>query len=199
MLFRSLFDSGKRRNRPCDKRIPLRLQSSYRHYFHRVSRAEGPKKELWLYTIRASIHPPKQKRRLPHGQRILFPPCSRHLGPRLQPNQIVIFNPHGGAGLPRPIHPFCISCRRRGTSTPACFLAKSADALKKRVALFLSAKKRNRVRKDVKRKGIDRRHAETRADLNCTNFEEGGTRPAYTPPVKDGSFSKQRSCGTSIL
>src|SRR2546429_949540 len=82
---------------------------------------------------------------------------------------------------------------------PACFLAKSADALKKRVALFLSAKKRNRVRKNVKRKGIDRRHAETRADLNCTNFEEGGTRPAYTPPVKDGSFSKQRSCGTSIL
>jgi hypothetical protein len=28
---------------------------------------------------------------------------------------------------------------------------------------------------------------------------EGGYTPGYTPPMKDGSFSKQRSCGKRIL
>src|SRR6266566_4669848 len=39
-----------------------------------------------------------------------------------------------------------------------------------------------RVRTRLKRKGIDRRHAETLADLNCTNFEEGvhaGVHPTH--------------------
>ena len=44
---------------------------------------------------------------------------------------------------------------RAGTPTPRCFEIKSAQAVeKKRVEFFVSAKKRKRVWKNVKRKGI---------------------------------------------
>jgi hypothetical protein len=44
---------------------------------------------------------------------------------------------------------------RKGYPTPRCFLRKSAETIeKKRVEFFLSAKKRKRVRKDVKRKNL---------------------------------------------
>jgi len=43
----------------------------------------------------------------------------------------------------------------RGYPTPGCFCAKSAESLEnKRVAFLMSAKKRKRVRKNVKRKNL---------------------------------------------
>jgi hypothetical protein len=60
-----------------------------------------------------------------------------------------------------------------------CFLTKSAEAIeKKQLGLFEDAKKCKRVRKELKRKGIDRRHVGTSAGLNVPTSRGGGYPPS---------------------
>jgi hypothetical protein len=90
---------------------------------------------------------------------------------------------------------------RGGVPPPPVFLAKSPESLeKKRVEFLQSAKKRKRVRKNLKRKGIDRKHVETSrpdrdlrsttavelrfADLNVRTLRRGVHTPITCMNVK---------------
>src|SRR5260370_252488 len=102
---------------------------------------------------------------------------------------------------------FCSSSREGGVPPPPVFLAKSAETLEmKRLEFFQSAKNRKRVRMNVKKKGIDRKHVETSrpdrdlrsttavelrfADLNVRTLRRGGTHPHYMHECENKRVAK---------
>src|SRR5712664_4348833 len=79
---------------------------------------------------------------------------------------------------------------------PGWFFAKSAESIEnKRVEICLSAKKRRRVRNNLKRKGIARKHAGTLEGLKVAGWGGGGT-PHYMHEFENKGVAKwvPRNC-----